>query len=194
MKSLLFVPLSALALAACSKPADGTANDTAAVSETENSMAIDDMAENSSMAVLPAVSAPEYAGLAGAADLFEIESSKIVLETTKNPAVKSFAQMMIAQHTQSTETIKAAAKEAKLDLAPPSLSPPQQAMITDIEAASGTERDAIYVRDQAKAHRDALALHQGYASSGESAPLKKAASGIVPVVQKHLDELSRIDI
>ena len=56
--------------------------------------------------------------------------------------------------------------------------------------ATGTERDALYVTQQKEAHQMALALHQGYAANGTSAPLKAAAAKIAPVVQSHIDMLN----
>jgi putative membrane protein len=35
-------------------------------------------------------------------------------------------------------------------------------------------------------------LHQGYAANGDNEALKKAASEIAPVVQKHIAELGRM--
>ena len=51
----------------------------------------------------------EYVITAGASDLYEITSSSTVLETTTDPKVRQFAQMMIAHHSKSTADLKAAA-------------------------------------------------------------------------------------
>ena len=56
--------------------------------------------------------ASTYVMKAGAGDLYEKTSSQILLETTTNPKLKSFAQMMITDHTKSTEDVKAAAIRA----------------------------------------------------------------------------------
>ena len=191
MKKILILSASLLALSACSKASDATANDsaindTAMVDETENVAAVNDAA------AMPAVATPAYLAAAGAGDMFEIESSKAVLASTKNAQLKMFAQMMIDQHTESTAKIKAAAKQANLTVSPPKLTPEQQKMLDGIKAASGAERDTLYMQDQAAAHQEALALHQGYASSGDTPGLKTVAAEIVPVVQKHIAELGTI--
>ena len=196
MKPMLILSASLLALAACSEAGDATANnsvdDTAMVDETENTAAVDDVTAESNMAAAPAVTTPEYLAAAGAGDLFEIESSKAALGSTKNAAIKSFAQMMVDNHTQSTAKVKAAAQQASLTVPAPKLTPAQQTMLDEIKAASGTARDTVYLRHQATAHQEALALHKGYASSGDTPSLKTAAGEIAPVVEKHIGELSKI--
>ena len=44
----------------------------------------------------------EYVKTAGASDLYERQSSQIVLQSTTDPRVRQFTQMMIMHHTKST--------------------------------------------------------------------------------------------
>jgi len=131
-----------------------------------------------------------YVMKAGAGDLYEKESSKLVLASTGNAKLKQFAQMMITDHTNSTNEVKAAAREAKVPVAPPKLDPMQARNIAALRAAKGTARDTLYVQQQKTAHQMALQLHQGYAANGTSAPLKAVATKIAPVVQTHITELA----
>ena len=133
-----------------------------------------------------AMSPTEYVKAAGAGDLYEITSSQTVLETTTDPKVKSFAQMMIKHHTKSTADVKAAAMKAKLRPAPPMLMPAQEEMVAQLKAESGPSRDQAYIAQQKAAHGQALAVQQAYASGGTSPPLKMAAAKIVPVVKTHI--------
>jgi len=133
-----------------------------------------------------ATNAPTYIAKAGAGDLYETQSSKLVLATTADPKVKTFANKMIADHTASTAKVKAAAAKDGIKVAPPKLDVAQQAMIATLESAKGPARDAAYLEQQHKAHEQALALHQEYAQSGDKPALKAAAAEIVPVVQQHI--------
>jgi putative membrane protein len=136
-----------------------------------------------------AMSPAEYVANAGAGDLYEITSSQIVLETTQDPKIREFANMMIEHHTKSTADVKAAAGKAGLKPMPPKLMPAQAEMIAQLRAETGAARDAAYLAQQKMAHDQALAIHQGYASEGKAAPLREAAAKIVPVVQHHIDML-----
>lgn len=128
----------------------------------------------------------EYVATAGASDLYERQASQTVLETTSNPAVKSFATMMLSAHAQSTAEVKAAAMKSKVKAAPPMLMPAQAEMIAQLQAETGPARDAAYIAQQKAAHGQALAVQQAYAADGTAPALKMAAGKIVPVVQDHI--------
>ena len=43
-------------------------------------------------------------GAGGSADQFEIQSGQLALQASQNPAVRNFANMLIADHTQSNSS------------------------------------------------------------------------------------------
>ncbi|WP_375394867.1 DUF4142 domain-containing protein [uncultured Sphingomonas sp.] len=133
--------------------------------------------------------ASTYVMKAGAGDLYERKSSEVVLGSTKNPKLKSFAKMMISDHTTSTADVKAAAMRAGMTPKPPMLDAKQSHDIAALKAAGPMKRDALYITQQKAAHQQALMVQQGYAMNGTVAPLKTAAAKIVPVVQQHIQEL-----
>ena len=134
--------------------------------------------------------APDYVKDAGAGDMFEIQSSKLVLQSTHDPKVRAFANKMIADHMKSTAMIKAAARKDHVAVPAPMLMPNQQQMLSDIRSANGAARDALYMQDQATAHQAALMVQQSYAQSGDKPALMATAGQIVPVVQSHIDMLN----
>ena len=142
-------------------------------------------------AAMAAIATPAstYVMKAGAGDLYEIQSSKLVMNST-NPKLRGFAQEMVTDHNKSTAEVKAAAMKAGLHPAAPMLSAKQSAMIASLNKASGAARERLYVEQQKAAHNEALALHEGYAANGTAAPLKMAAGKIVPVVKGHIQMLA----
>ncbi len=126
-----------------------------------------------------------YVMKAGASDMFEMESSKLVQNST-DPKVASFATMMIADHGKSTDDVVAAAKADGMTPAPPAMTPKQKAMIQSLTSATGTKRDMLYKKDQVAAHQETLMFQKAYAMSGDKPNLKMAAGKIVPVVETHL--------
>lgn len=131
----------------------------------------------------------EYVTTAGASDLYERESSQIVLESTQNPQVRSFAQMMVGDHAKSTANVKAAAARSRVNVPPPRLTPGQTEMVAQLRTETGPARDAAYVAQQKAAHNQALAVQKAYATGGTAPALKTAAAGIVPVVEHHIEML-----
>jgi putative membrane protein len=142
----------------------------------------------SAPAYAQAMTSAEYVAAAGAGDTYEIQSSQTVLQTTQDPKIQSFAQMMIQDHTKSTAKIKAAALTAKVK-AKPMLTPTQAEMLTQLRAETGTARDQAYIAQQKQAHQQALTIHQSYAEGGKNAALKTVATNVVPVVQHHIEML-----
>lgn len=132
----------------------------------------------------------DYLAKAAASDLYEQTSSKLMLESSKDQKVRSFATMMVNDHSKSTAMLKAAAAKAQVKPTPPQLSPDQQAKVAALTKATGTARDTLYWEQQKAAHAQALSLHQSYAQGGDAPALKAAAGEIVPVVQHHIDMLN----
>lgn len=140
-------------------------------------------------AVAQVMTPSEYVMTAGASDLYEITSSQVVLETTQNPKLRAFAQMMIQHHTKSTANVKAAAARSRVKVVPPKLTPLQQELVTELRAEQGPARDAAYIAQQKASHGQALNVQKAYAAEGTAPALKTAAAAIVPVVEHHIMEL-----
>ncbi len=131
----------------------------------------------------------EYVATAGASDLYERTSSQIVLQTTSDPKIRSFAQMMILHHAKSTADVKAAARRSRVQPTVAQLNPLQTELVAELRAEHGPARDKAYVAQQKAAHGQAFNVQKAYAMEGTSPALKAAAAGIVPVVQNHIDML-----
>lgn len=195
MKIMTFAAATALALSLAACGGTQTATNESTADSTVDNMAADMPMNDSAMAgdnmsMAAAMPAADYIAMAGAGDKFEIDSSNAVLATTKNADVKEFANMMIANHNDSTAKVKAAARTANLTVAPPKLDAEQQKMVDEIKAASADTVDAVYLKHQRTAHQKALDLHSAYAASGDTPSLKTAAGEIKPVVEKHIAELA----
>lgn len=136
-----------------------------------------------------AQTAPVFVMMAGASDLYEIQSSQAVLDTTRNPDIRRFAQMMVEHHTMTTQQVMDAARKDGLSPPPPVLDAKRAAMLSDLKGASGSARDRLYVQQQVMAHQEALTLHTNYSQNGDKPNLRTAATGAVPIVQRHLTEV-----
>jgi putative membrane protein len=137
------------------------------------------------------ISPKEFVAKAGASDMFEIESARIVVDS-KNPAISSFATRMITDHTKSTKMVKAAAHLDHVMVGRPSLTIGQRTNLTALKIAPGKTRDDLYVKQQKAAHDDALQLMQSYSQDGTARHLKMTAGKIAPVVQSHIEMLANM--
>lgn len=131
--------------------------------------------------------AKPYVTAAAKSDMYEIESSKLALQKSQNPAVKRFAQMMIDHHQKTTAATMAAARKAGMTPPPPPpMDPRTTASMNELKSASGANFDRMYLGQQVPAHQAALDLHKSYAANGDQAALRASAKAAVPIVQQHL--------
>jgi len=132
---------------------------------------------------------------AASADQFEIQSGQLAMQASQNAAVRNFANMIIVDHTRSTQMVASAAASARLTPPPPTMLPPQQAMLDQLRAAgSGPSFDMAFQQVQIQAHQQALGLHQSYATGGDVPALRTVAGQIQPVVQNHLNMLQSMQV
>lgn len=131
----------------------------------------------------------QYVMTAGASDLYERQSSQLVLATTANPKVREFATMMLSAHAQSTADVNAAAMKSNVKVAPLMLTPAQAKMIAQLRGANALARDTAYIAQQRAAHDQALGVQKVYAMGGTAPALKMTAAKIVPVVEHHITML-----
>lgn len=136
-----------------------------------------------------AVTSPaEFVEKAGIAGNFEILSSELVLGSTSNPEVKSFAQQMISDHKAAAEELKAAAG-GKYPV-PENLDKKRRELIRKLKDSEN--RDETYVKLQLRAHKDAVELFGDFAKQGSDAALQSFAAKTLPTLQKHLDMIEQI--
>jgi putative membrane protein len=144
-------------------------------------------------AVTPTPTGQQFADTAAKSDAFEIASAKLAKEKAASADIKSFAKMMIEDHTASTAKVKKAAGEADPKITPdPTLTDSQNGMLDDLKKLAGSDFDKAYASQQVDAHQAALSLMRDYADHGEVASLKTAAGEIQPKVQEHLDKIKAI--
>jgi putative membrane protein len=128
-----------------------------------------------------------YVEMAASSDMYEIQSSQIAMSRAQNPAMRNFAQMMISDHTNTSQQLMAAAQAAGLPPMTPRLLPMHAEMLSRLQSLSGASFDREYSRQQLMAHQQALALHSNYASRGDTPALRVVAGSATPVVRRHLE-------
>jgi len=181
-RALLVVSAAAL-ITACGQKADETnvaqqpdANPTATIPTPANEAA-----------------APDFVTKAAMADMYEVEAAKVALARSQNAEVKTFAQMMVDDHTKSTNNLKSAIAASGLTLTTPTaLDEAHADKVQDLKDKDAADFDKAYIEDQVDAHQMALDLHQRYANDGDNAALKGFAATTAPVVQGHYDHAKQL--
>lgn len=145
------------------------------------------------LAQLPSEKNPSDAARSGDADfvkeaglggMTEVELSRLALQKATDPAVKKFAQQMVADHTKANEGLKAAAAEEGLT-PPPSLDPEHKQLVDKFNGMSGSSFDQAYKTQMLKDHQETVAKFEKEAADGSSA-VQKFASSTLPTLKSHL--------
>jgi putative membrane protein len=125
------------------------------------------------------------------ADSAEISAAKLVLQKSKNSAVKSFASMMIADHTKMKKEKAELAKKMNVTPAPPANDPVPNDMTQEMgalnSASTPQQLDSIYVSQAVDDHTKDLSEVESLQSTVQSPDLKDALKKAAPVIKKHLD-------
>ncbi len=138
-------------------------------------------------AAATAASAAAYMATAASIDLFEIQSSQLVLGRSRHVANREFAEMMIRAHNGTSAQLSFAGRRLNL-LPPATMQRHHEAMLAELSSSGNF--DATFRRQQIAVHQEALRLHSGYARSGASPTLRPVAANAVPIVSRHLRMLS----
>lgn len=143
----------------------------------------------------PPVAAPlaanEYLRRAAGIDQFEIQSGRMALQKSDREDIRALGRMLIDDHIRSTARLRDAAGLAA-EAPPAPLDSSQQAKLRELQTAQEPEFNHLFLDVQRAAHEQALALHRGYAGSGDDTALRMAAGELAALVQKHLDQVERI--
>lgn len=139
------------------------------------------------------VSTEDYVMKAATGDLFEIRSSEAAKEKSENGDVTAFAEMMIRDHTKSSEELKATLAESETAIAPPGeLDAAHEEKLQQLQEAEGEAFDRLYLEMQVEVHEKALALHRDYAANGDTEALKAHAAKVAPTIEMHLNQVKTL--
>ena len=127
----------------------------------------------------------------GPSDQFEMQTSQVVLQKSRNAAVRAFAQQMIDQHGASTQQLTqlAAAKGSPLSQG---LDPTQQRLLAAVNGAGPRNVDRTYLNGQVLGHTATLATYKDELQGGMDPDVKAFAQQNMPMIQQHLQEAQRL--
>lgn len=124
---------------------------------------------------------------AALSDSYEIQAGRMAAQRGASQQVRDFADRMVRDHTMTTQQLTMVLQNNGTPvMTPAALDPRHVAMVNDLAVAQGADFDRRYAIQQVTAHREAVALLQNYAQSGDNPALRQWAMQILPTVQDHL--------
>lgn len=137
-----------------------------------------------------AASPSEFVDEASAKGIADIEAGKLAQQKSQSADVKSFADMMIKDHTAANQELKTIAQTKKLEVATDAeLMDKAKKLILDIREESF---DRSYANNQVKAHEQTIELFKEEAQNGQDAELKAFASKTLPKLEAHLKQAKEL--
>ena len=140
---------------------------------------------NSALGISPTTQ--DFVSAAANSDMLEIATAKLAQENG-NPDEKKFAEQITADHTKTTNDIKAmvASGDVKAEL-PATLDSASQAKLDKLRDARRRTFASEYDAMQVSAHKDAVSLFERYSRSGDNPKLKDWAGKTLPTLRHHLE-------
>jgi putative membrane protein len=138
-------------------------------------------------------STQEFVNKVAQSDMLEIQSSQLIAPKA-DADTKPFAEMMIRDHTKTSNELKGLVQggKVKADL-PTALDAEHQKKLDDLKKLSGRELDKQYDQMQLQAHQEAVNLFTRYSQSGDNPELKQWAAQTLPHLKEHLSMAQKLD-
>jgi putative membrane protein len=131
----------------------------------------------------------QFAKTVATSDMFEIESSKLAEQKARDAKIKSYARLMVKDHSKTSAQLKQTLAKAKMNVElPAQLDAKHAQKLKDLQGASGDGFDQMYQQAQVEAHQEAVNLFQTYAANGDNKDLKRFASKTLPHLKAHLSK------
>jgi len=127
----------------------------------------------------------KFSSAAAEGGLTEVELGRLAVQRASNPAVKTFGQQMIEDHSRANNELKTIATKKNIVL-PTDLNSDQKSMMEKLSKLSGAEFDKQYMSDMVKDHEADAKEFENQANKGTDADIKAFAAKTLPIIQRHL--------
>jgi putative membrane protein len=128
----------------------------------------------------------QFVTTAAMTDLFEIRAGQLAQKKADGPAFQDLAQLTIADHTKTSQQLKPIAANLRGVQLPLELDSALKQKIDQLGSLNGAEFERQYKTEQVAGHKQAVALFESYAKSGDNPELKSWAAQTLPTLKMHL--------
>jgi putative membrane protein len=135
--------------------------------------------------------ASNFAVEAANGGMMEVELGKIAQDNASSVRVKAFGSMMIKDHTEANNNLKAIATSLNIVL-PDSVSNDSRKEIDHMKMKKGKDFDKAYVSMMLDDHKKDIAEFRKCADNCSDSTIKSFAATTLPVLEKHLDSIQAI--
>lgn len=123
--------------------------------------------------------------------MFEVQLGMIAEQKAHSKEVKDFGKMMVTDHSNVNDTLRSLAQQYKITLTD-TLNKNSQEIIHNMSKLSGRKFDKEYIPLMVKDHTNDIAKFKDEAQAASSPEVREWATKTLPVLQKHLDRIEKI--
>ncbi|WP_133557936.1 DUF4142 domain-containing protein [Pedobacter duraquae] len=182
MTALALIALSSgLSLQSCHNSETNDAKTTTTVAADSTLDTVSDVAKDKATKLTPEET--DFVQKAAVGGMMEVDAANLALQKTKNPKIKEFAQLMLADHTKANDELKSIATQKGLAL-PASYPVAEKAHMDQMKALKEDGFDRHYIKMMVDDHVKTLDLFRKAKLFGDP-ELKAFATKTLPTLEGH---------
>ncbi len=180
MKKIIIVLVSGYILLACNSSSNNQQQDSVDIAKNVNDSTATTIRK-----------ASDFATEAASGGMMEVQLGKLAEQKAQSKRVKDFGAMMVKDHTQANDELKAIAAKQNIVL-PDSMSNDKMKNLDDLSKKTGNDFDKAYIDMMVDDHKEDINEFKDAAQNSPDSAIKAFAAKGVPVLQKHLDSVQAI--
>jgi putative membrane protein len=126
-----------------------------------------------------------------AGGMLEVQLGQLAQTNGSSQGVKDFGQMMVQDHGQGGQQIRALAA-GKGIIFPDSISTDQKKERDDLQKKTGKDFDKAYIRLMISDHKEDIEEFKKAGQNANDPDIKTFAANTIPMLQKHLDAVENL--
>ncbi len=146
---------------------------------------------NRDMAPMADEASADFLVRAADGGLSEVEAGKLGQEKATNAKVKSFASMMVNDHTAANDKVKSLAASRNINL-PNAPSAENAKKVEDLSKKSGAEFDREFMKMMVDDHEKTIDLFEKASGNVNDTEIKAFADNTLPKLKEHLESAKQI--
>ncbi|MEJ7767529.1 MAG: DUF4142 domain-containing protein [Chitinophagaceae bacterium] len=160
--------------------------------ESENKDSVDNAKEQNEANNAVPEDDSKFMVKAASGGMMEVELGQLAQQKAQHARVKEFGAMMVRDHTQANNDLKALAANKNIAL-PATLGEDHQKHVNELREKSGADFDKAYMSMMVDDHKDDVDDFSSASDKGNDADIKAFAAKTLPVLRTHLDSAQAIN-
>ncbi|SFD98989.1 putative membrane protein [Chitinophaga sp. CF118] len=138
------------------------------------------------LALIPTKADADFLVNAASGGMMEVQLGQLAQTNSTNKRVKAFGAMMVKDHGERNEKLKALASSKNITL-PIAISNRQQKIVKSLQKRKGADFDRAYIRTMVSDHKGDIKDFEKEGSKGTDPQIMAFANNNLEMLHKHLD-------